>query len=507
MSRNASSQNKIGSKPFISTWRTTNTSSGSSANNQVKLPLVSTGKYNFTVIWGDGTSNLITVHNQAEVTHTYAATGDYTIQIIGTLIGWQFNNTGDRLKLLTITQWGALKFLDVSATEADSKGYFYGCTNLTLNTVNDTPNFKSVTQLSSILRSVNPSLVTIDKINKWDVSKVQVFRSSLQNLFSFNDNIGNWNMRSATNLSYMFASFGTFGQFNNGSSDSIKNWDVSNVNNFSYTFISQKEFNREIGLWNMAKARTLLYMLGIGIDTTSNNFGKFNNAGSDSIKNWNLSSLTPGQNALYATFNSQKFFNADIGDWDVSGVDDFRYLFGSRSTVGMAFNNGGSPSIGNWDTSNGRFFSFMFESNNAFNQNIGSWDTSKALDMIYMLGSRSPMTPPMVFNNGGSTSIDSWNTALVGDMSNLFRNNAGFNQALSSWNISNAFYLANFFQNTSISVVNYSNTLIGWASRPVKPNIAVNMGTVKYNSSAIAARAILTSAPNNWTITDGGLLV
>jgi hypothetical protein len=305
----------------------------------------------------------------------------------------------------------------------------------------------------------------------------------------------------------MFANFGAFGNFNNGSSDSIKNWDVSNVTNFSYTFTSQKEFNREVGLWDMGSARTLLYMFCVAINTTVNNFGKFNNAGSDSIKNWNLSNLTAGQNALYATFNAQKYFNIDIGNWDVSGVDDFRFLFGSRAIIGMAFNNGGSDSIKNWNVSNGKYFSFMFESNNAFNQNIGNWNMSRALDMVYMLGSRSPMTPAMVFNNGGNASINNWNTPLAYDMSNLFRNNPGFNQALPSWNVSNVYYFLNFFQNTSMSVVNYSNTLIGWASRPVKPNLAVNMGTVKYNSSAIAARAILTSAPNNWTITDGGLLI
>ena len=41
--------------PFISTWKTDNTSYGSSTATQVKLPLISSGSYNFTVDWGDGT--------------------------------------------------------------------------------------------------------------------------------------------------------------------------------------------------------------------------------------------------------------------------------------------------------------------------------------------------------------------------------------------------------------------------------------------------------------------
>lgn len=72
---------------FISTWRTTNTSSGSSASNQVKLPLIDVGTYNFVVNWGDGNQDTITSWNQAETTHTYTSTGDYVITITGVLTG------------------------------------------------------------------------------------------------------------------------------------------------------------------------------------------------------------------------------------------------------------------------------------------------------------------------------------------------------------------------------------------------------------------------------------
>ena len=83
-------------RTFVSTWKTDNTSTGSSAANQVKLPLISLGTYNFRVEWGDGTADNITVWNAAATTHTYASAGTYEINITGTLTGWQFNNTGDR---------------------------------------------------------------------------------------------------------------------------------------------------------------------------------------------------------------------------------------------------------------------------------------------------------------------------------------------------------------------------------------------------------------------------
>jgi len=59
---------------FISVWDTSKTSDGSSIETQIKLPLESTGTYDFTVDWGDGTSDTITTYNQPEVTHTYRRT-------------------------------------------------------------------------------------------------------------------------------------------------------------------------------------------------------------------------------------------------------------------------------------------------------------------------------------------------------------------------------------------------------------------------------------------------
>jgi len=151
----------------------------------------------------------------------------------------------------------------------------------------------------------------------------------------------------------------------------------------------------------------------------------------------------------------------------------------------------------------------MFHGNNKFNQNVGAWNVSKVTDMNYMFGSSTPVPVPLVFNNGGSSSINSWNTGLVTTMGNMFRNNPAFNQQIGSWNVSNVVTFANFMQpqtSANYTPANYDNLLIGWASRPVKPNISINMGALKYTAAAVAARAILTSAPNNWTITDGGII-
>ena len=114
---------KAKSLGFITSWRTTNTSTGSSLSNQIKLPLVNTGSYVFNVDWGDTTTDYITAWNQTEVTHTYGSSGDYIVTITGTCTAWSFNNTGDRLKIMSVVSWGNTGFSNLV-------NGFYGCANL-----------------------------------------------------------------------------------------------------------------------------------------------------------------------------------------------------------------------------------------------------------------------------------------------------------------------------------------------------------------------------------------
>ena len=87
---------------FISIWNTTLTCIGSSASNQVWLPLEINGTYDFTVAWGDGTNDTITSWDQAEVTHTYTSPGTYTVAITGSIEGWQFFPERDNRKIIEI---------------------------------------------------------------------------------------------------------------------------------------------------------------------------------------------------------------------------------------------------------------------------------------------------------------------------------------------------------------------------------------------------------------------
>jgi surface protein len=93
-------------------------------------------------------------------------------------------------------------------------------------------------------------------------------------------------------------------------------------------------------------------------------------------------------------------------------------------------------------------------------------------------------------------------------MFGMFRGAIAFNQNIGSWNISNVtnfneFMLLKTF--TNYSTTNLDAIYNGWSLLSVQPNLTINFGTIKYTAGASAGRLVLTSAPNNWTITDGGI--
>jgi len=166
-----------------------------------------------------------------------------------------------------------------------------------------------------------------------------------------------------------------------------------------------------------------------------------------------------------------------IGEWDVSQVQDFTGMFAQSSST-TSFNN----DISGWNMSSATKLNSMFQYNKSFNQPIGNWERV------------------------GST------LANVTDMTNMFYTEWAFDQNIGNWNVSNVLSFAGFMTAKTISTgfapyspANLDALYIGWASRPVKPNITITFGAAKRTAASTAARAILTGAPNNWIITDGGI--
>jgi len=144
---------------FIITVKTDNT--GVSASNQILLPIQGTS---MLIDWGDGS---VSTHTQtltptntiggANVAHTYAISGVYQIKISIGLTRILFNNGGDRLKLLSIDNFGQIVW---GTTLANA---WFGCSNMVINAA-DLGNFQNVTNFTLAWRSCS-SMISFPLIN------------------------------------------------------------------------------------------------------------------------------------------------------------------------------------------------------------------------------------------------------------------------------------------------------------------------------------------------------
>jgi len=170
------------SKYFITTWKTDN--NGTSSNNQITIPTLGDG-YHYSVDWGDGSSSQDVTK---DITHTYSQIGTYRVKISGDFprINFGKNMNTDALKILSIEQWGTIKWHSMGSA-------FEGASNLVGNAI-DKPNLSNVTDMSWMFDGAT----------------------------SFNQDIGNWNVSNVTDMQRMFSEATSFNQ-------DIGNWDVSNV--------------------------------------------------------------------------------------------------------------------------------------------------------------------------------------------------------------------------------------------------------------------------------------
>jgi len=285
---------------FVFTIDTENTSSGSSLNTQFMMPLVSSGSYNATVNWGDGSSDTITSYNQQEVTHTYTSAGQYEVSIEGTLQGWQFNNAGDKLKMLDVKQWGVL---DLSTNAA-----FYGCTNLDASAT-DAPTVSS-SSFSNMFRGCTNFN---GAIGNWDISTVTNTNRCFLDCSTFNKSLDNWNVSSITDMTYLFANCTSYDQ-------DLNSWDTSNCENMFGLFFEATQFNGDIYSWDTSNVENMSYMF------------KNSDLFDQSLSAWNIGNVTNFTNFMQnASGLSTSNYDATLIAWALQTVNS-----------GLSINFGGS---------------------------------------------------------------------------------------------------------------------------------------------------------------------
>ncbi len=153
------------SDPFVTTWQT------SGSNEQITIPTTGSG-YNYNVDWGDGQSDENVTGN---IAHTYTSANTYTVSIYGFFPRIYFNNTGDKLKIRSVEQWGNIIWESMAFA-------FYGCSNLQLNAT-DIPDLSHVTAMNDMFRGCT---AFNGDVSNWDVSNVQVMGSVFRDCPLFN---------------------------------------------------------------------------------------------------------------------------------------------------------------------------------------------------------------------------------------------------------------------------------------------------------------------------------
>jgi surface protein len=294
-----------------------------------------------------------------------------------------------------------------------------------------------------------------------------VFYRMFRNCYNFNGDLSNWDVSNVTSFNQMFYSNTRF------TGKGLENWDTSSADQIEYMFFGCPVFNGQIGGWDTSGVTNMRYVF--------QQCTIFN----QDISSWNTSLVTQ----MTSMFRSAAEFNQPLNSWDVSSCTTFANMFRDAIKFNQPLNN--------WTIKNDAQIDMnaMFYNANRFNQDVSMWDVSRVRYMQYMFYSCADM----------SFGFDGWDTSSVDNFIRFAGDTNVLDTSFGYLDISSALQLT-FFKSSgqTISTENYNNTLIGWAAQTVNPNLTPSFGNATYSYSAFDARNTLTSAPNNWTITDGG---
>ncbi|BFP42033.1 hypothetical protein FGF1_28780 [Flavobacteriaceae bacterium GF1] len=287
-----------GSDVFITTWNTTN--NGPSNDNSITLPL--TGTYDVDV----GNDGIYELTDQTNETTVNVVTEGYSAGVIqvairnaqsgGTLSRINFNNSGDREKILSVDQWGSIAWSRMDFA-------FKGCPNLDVKAT-DAPDLSNVTNMTSMFTECS-SLQGSAGFNTWNTAKVQFMQRVFEKATVFDQDIDNWNTSSVSNMVGMFLDATAF----NGN---IGSWNTGNVTDMRFMFLNAMAFNQNIGNWDVSLVEVTSYMFESRQGTKT--------AFNQNLGNWNLRSLSTASGMFDFSGISPANWDATIKGWNAQSL-------------------------------------------------------------------------------------------------------------------------------------------------------------------------------------------
>ncbi len=424
--------------PFITTWVTNNP--GTSDSTSITIPTAFGLFYDYEVDWNnDGIFDESHIHGDA--THDYLVVDTVTIAIRGIFPRIYFKNQGDCKKIINIGQWGDIQWSSMESA-------FMGASNLKSDAT-DAPDLSNVSNCYAMFHSAT---AFDGDLSGWDVSNITNMNAMFHGAAAFNSDLSNWDVSHVTNMSFMFGYTPSFNA-------DIGGWDVSNVTDMSYIFHGATIFNADIGGWDVSNVT----------DMRSFFFG--NTLFNQDIGGWDVGKVTYMKSMFYGAAQ----FNQDISNWDVSKVVNTALMFNQAT----AFNQ----DLSQWNVISLKDMGWMFSEAPNFNSDLSQWNVSNVHDM------QNAFFKASAFN----ADISGWNVGQVTNMKNMFYEANAFNQNLGSWDISNVTAMDYMLYNTHLSVLNYDNLLIGWASQNVSSNIDFGIINLKYCTGKTARNALINN--------------
>ncbi|MBC74737.1 MAG: hypothetical protein CME64_01860 [Halobacteriovoraceae bacterium] len=433
--------------PFKSTWRVGDPSYGD-GDRTVTLPLRSGFNYNFTVDWGDGNVGEVTSHDDPDIDHLYDDPGDYQITITGLVEAWNFANTGDKDKILSIEELGTVgwrSFYDA----------FWGCNNLTVVSGGDTSNVVEMDWMFDRAPLANPDT------SDWNTSNVRSMAGVFFGASTANPDVSKWDVSNVRNMMSLFF------DAPNANPD-VSNWDTSNVENMKWMFVRAYAANPDVSKWDTSSVTNMAEMF---YDA---------DAADPDVSNWDTSNVTD----MNGMFEYTAIANPDVSNWDMSNVTNISGMFFQTSAA--------NPDVSNWDVSSVTNMDSVFSNTAVADPDVSNWNTVSVTNMRAVFYSADAANPD----------VSMWNTSNVTTMESMFYFADFANPDMSNWDFSSVTNVNGMFEGvTTLSTTNYNNLLIRMeATAPDSLNF--HGGSATCSGAGCTARNNLDTV-KNWNITDG----